>query len=69
VDNNKSGHVATSSGVGLGSILAFIVSYATWHSIGWGIVHFIFGWAYLLYFAIRYTETLKAYLDHIFSLF
>ena len=60
---------ATSSGVGIGSIIAFILSYCTWHSIGWGILHFFFGWAYILYFAIRYTEILRGYLDHLISLF
>ena len=65
----QSSHSAASGGVGLGSVLAFIVSYCTWHSIGWGIVHAIFGWAYLLYFAIRYTEILKSYLDHLVGLF
>ena len=65
----SSNHGAASGGIGLGSVIAFILSYATWHSIGWGILHFIFGWVYVLYFAIRYTEILKGYLDHIFSLF
>ena len=27
-----------------------------------------FGWLYDIYFAIVYTDTLKAYLDHLFSL-
>ena len=36
---------------------------------GWGILHAIFGWAYILYFAIVYTETLKGYLDYLISLF
>ena len=58
-----------SSGVGLGSILAFILSYCTWHSLGWAIIHAIFGWAYNIYFAIVYTDTLKTYLDYLFSLF
>lgn len=66
MENNKA---ATDSGIGLGSILAFIVSYYTWHSIGWGIVHAIFGWLYLFYFALVYTDILKCYLDHLFSLF
>ena len=60
---------ATSSGIGLGSVLAFIVSYCTWHSIGWAIIHAIFGWFYLLYFTIKYTEILRGYLDHLIGLF
>ena len=27
---------AASSGIGIGSVIAFIISYCTWHSIGWG---------------------------------
>lgn len=65
---SESNH-SCSGGIGLGSVLAFIVSYCTWHSLGWGILHAIFGWAYLIYFAIVYTDILKRYLDHIFSLF
>ena len=66
MEDNKA---ATGSGIGLGSIIAFIVSYCTWHSIGWGILHAIFGWAYVLYFAIVYTEILKGYLEHLISFF
>ena len=58
-----------SFGTGVGSVIAFVLSYCTWHSIGWGILHFFFGWAYILYFAIRYTEILRGYLDHLISLF
>ena len=60
---------AASSGIGIGSVIAFAISYCTWHSIGWGIIHGLFGWAYVLYFAIVYTDTLKSYLDHIIGLF
>ena len=66
MENNNT---AAGSGIGLGSIIAFILSYCTWHSIGWGILHAIFGWAYILYFAIVYTEILKGYLDYLISLF
>ena len=66
MEDNKT---VTSSGVGIGSIIAFILSYCTWHSIGWGILHFFFGWAYVLYFAIIYTDKLKGYLDNLIGLF
>jgi len=62
-------NVTTNSSIGLGSVIAFILSYCTWHSIGWAFLHFIFGWLYILYFAIVYTETLKEYLNHLISLF
>lgn len=66
MEDNK---MTAGSGVGLGSIIAFMLSYCTWHSIGWGILHAIFGWVYILYFAIRYTEILRGYLDYLISLF
>lgn len=34
---------AASSGIGIGSVIAFVISYCTWHSIGWGIIHGLFG--------------------------
>jgi hypothetical protein len=39
-------------GVGFGSALAIAISYANNHSIPWAIIHGIFGWFYVLYFAV-----------------
>ena len=63
-------HVDVSVDIGatIGSIIAFALSYNTWHSIGWAIIHAIFGWFYDIYFAIVYTDTLKNYLDHLFGI-
>ncbi len=36
----------------LGSTVAVAISYTTWNSIGWAVLHGIFGWFYVLYFAI-----------------
>lgn len=41
-------------GIGLGSILAMIISYTTWHSILWALIHGIFGWGYVIYYIIVY---------------
>ena len=38
----------------LGGILAMIVSYVNWHSIGWAILHGCLNWGYILYYIIRY---------------
>lgn len=43
-----------SSGIGFGSALAIVISYAHWHSIGWAILHGIFGWGYVIYHAYYY---------------
>jgi hypothetical protein len=37
-----------------GGVLAAIISYAKWHSIAWMILHALFGWLYVIYFAIKY---------------
>ena len=37
------------AGIGLGGILAVVLSWITWHSIGWAIIHFWFGWFYVIY--------------------
>ena len=66
---NNDTNVKCSAGAGLGSIVAFILSYCTWRSIWWALLHGLFGWAYVIYFAIMYTETLKGYLDHLIGLF
>ena len=61
--------ISVDIGATIGSIIAFALSYNTWHSIGWGIIHAILGWFYNIYFAIAYTDILKGYLDHLSSLF
>ena len=39
-------------GVGFGSALAMAVSFNVNHSLGWAILHGLFGWFYVIYFAI-----------------
>jgi hypothetical protein len=39
-------------GVGFGTALAIAISYATNHSILWAIIHGVFGWLYVIYFAL-----------------
>lgn len=48
-DNNKS---TGAGGIGLGSVIAAVLSYSMWKSVGWAIVAAIFGWAYVLYYLI-----------------
>ena len=38
----------------LGMILAAVISYVEWRSIGWAILHGLLNWAYVLYYIIRY---------------
>lgn len=48
-DNN------TGSGVGLGSVIAVILSWTTNHSILWAIAHGIFSWFYVIYWVLVYS--------------
>jgi len=47
---NKTEYV--SSGIGLGSALAVTISWSVNHSILWAILHGIFSWFYVIYYAI-----------------
>jgi hypothetical protein len=41
-------------GIGFGTCLAMVISYTTWKSIGWAIIHGLLGWLYVIYFIIKY---------------
>lgn len=40
------------SGITFGSCLAMVISYSTWHSIFWAIIHGLLSWIYVIYFII-----------------
>ena len=42
------------NGLGMGAILAMIISYTKWQSIGWAILHGALNWAYVIYYIIKY---------------
>lgn len=44
--------ISFKEGIGFGCALAMILSYTLNHSILWAILHGIFGWFYVIYFAI-----------------
>ena len=48
---NKSNNT-TKTGVSLGCVLAVVLSFCKWHSIGWAILHGILGWFYVIYYVI-----------------
>lgn len=41
-------------GISMGSALAMVLSYSINKSILWAILHGIFSWVYVIYFAIMY---------------
>ena len=49
-ENNSS----SAGGVGIGSIVAGVLSYLKWHSVGYMILHAICGWIYVIYYAFKY---------------
>ncbi len=42
----------TTTGLGIGNVIAAIVSWVTNHSIGWCIVHCLLGWFYVIYYLL-----------------
>lgn len=44
------GSIAT--GVGIGNILALIISWSVNHSILWALIHGFLGWFYVIYYVI-----------------
>ncbi len=53
-DKNTVIRKSVKSGITFGSALAMVISYTTWKSVGWAIVHGLLSWAYVLYFVLRY---------------
>ena len=41
-------------GVGFGAALAMVISWSVNHSIWWAILHGIFSWFYVIYYALGY---------------
>jgi hypothetical protein len=44
---------AARAGIGFGSALAIVISWSLHKSIFWAVVHGIFSWLYVIYYAIR----------------
>ena len=55
-ENNKIEIVEKSvkTGVSFGTALAMVISYTTWHSVGWAILHGLMSWGYVIYYVLRY---------------
>ena len=47
-------HKTVKSGITFGSALAMVISYTTWHSVTWAIIHGLLSWLYVIYFVLRY---------------
>ena len=42
-----------SNGIGLGSVLAIVISWSLNESIGWAILHGFFSWFYVLHYVLK----------------
>ncbi|MGO5115080.1 hypothetical protein ACTQ33_08595 [Candidatus Avoscillospira sp. LCP25S3_F1] len=47
-------HKTVKTGISFGSALAMVISYTTWHSVGWAIFHGLLSWVYAIYFVVKY---------------
>lgn len=45
---------ATTAGIGFGVALAITISWSVNKSILWAIIHGVFSWFYVIYYAFRY---------------
>lgn len=44
---------AAKAGISLGSALAITISWSVNHSILWAIIHGVFSWLYVIYYALK----------------
>ena len=42
------------TGIGLGTLIAVLISWSMWKSVGWAILHGICGWFYVIYYLLTY---------------
>ena len=50
ISNMSNSSNSTSSGIGIGTVLAVIISWSINKSVWWAILHGIFGWFYVIYY-------------------
>lgn len=54
VEVTKKTEKTVEKGVSFGAVLAIVISYVNWQSVGWAIFHGLLGWVYVIYYVIRY---------------
>lgn len=54
IKNKNTDQKYISTGMSFGSALAMILSWSINHSILWAILHGIFSWFYVIYYAFKY---------------
>lgn len=53
-DSQLDSRKTVTTGISLGSVLAVVISYTKWQSIGWAIFHGLMSWGYVIYYLIKY---------------
>ncbi|MCL1916703.1 MAG: hypothetical protein FWG14_00050 [Peptococcaceae bacterium] len=54
-ENNRSKGCGCGIGTfGIGSVIAMIISFTSWHSIPWMLFHGFLGWIYIIYYILTY---------------
>lgn len=49
-----SGGTGVKEGISFGAALAMVISYHTYSSVGWAVLHGLLGWFYVIYYLIKY---------------
>ena len=52
--NTKNVTENITKGVSFGAVLAMVISYVKWQSIGWAVLHGLLNWGYVIYYVIKY---------------
>ena len=52
--NTKNVTENITKGVSFGAVLAMVISYVKWRSIGWAVLHGLLNWVYVIYYVIKY---------------
>ena len=47
-------HRVFGMGIAFGSCMAIVISYTSWRSIPWAILHGAMGWGYVIFHALRH---------------
>lgn len=54
MEHNSTMKKTIKNGITFGSALAMVISYTTWRSVFWAIIHGLMSWVYVVYFLLRY---------------
>lgn len=47
------------TGIGVGNVIAVLLSWFKWHSLLWAVIHGWLGWIYIVYYLIIYGFDFK----------